>query len=64
MPEIERISPQKAYEGLNKGAWLVCAYEDEGKCNSIHIQGALSIKDFRSRLPDIPKEREIIFYCA
>ena len=64
MSEIERISPKKTGERLKQGAWLVCAYEDQDKCNSIHIQGSLSIKEFRAKLTDIPLDLEIIFYCA
>ncbi len=64
MSKIKRISPEKASKRIIQGAWLICAYEDQDKCNSIHIQGALSIKDFRTKLPDIPLDQEIIFYCA
>ncbi|MFW6415206.1 MAG: rhodanese-like domain-containing protein [Thermodesulfobacteriota bacterium] len=64
MSEIERISPREAAKKLKQGAWLVCAYENEDKCNSIHIQGTLSIKDFRAKLSDIPLDKGIIFYCA
>ncbi len=62
MPQIERISPQESSQKLEQGAWLICAYEDEHKCASILIQGALSVKDFRNRLSNIPYDREIIFY--
>ena len=60
-----RISPQDAYRQVTSGqALLVCAYEDEAKCNTMKLQGAISLKEFESRLPNIKKDQPIIFYCA
>lgn len=39
-----RISPQDAYRQVTSGqAVLVCAYEDEAKCNAMMLQGAISL---------------------
>ncbi|MEN6509152.1 MAG: hypothetical protein ABFD63_10305 [Smithella sp.] len=60
-----RISPQDAYRQVTSGqAVLVCAYEDEAKCNAMMLQGAISLKEFESRLPNLRKDQPIIFYCA
>jgi hypothetical protein len=54
----------EARRRMNSGkAILVCGYESDEKFQSLHLQGAESLHHFRSRLPDIPKEQEIIFYC-
>jgi hypothetical protein len=29
-----------------------------------HIEGALSFNQFKSKLPSISKDQEIVFYCA
>ena len=60
----ERISPQQAHEHLETGALLVCAYDDEEKFHKNHLQGAISLDDFHSRLDSLAKDRELIFYCA
>lgn len=60
-----RISPQDTYRQVTSGqAILVCAYEDEAKCNTMMLQGAISLKEFESRLPNLKKDQPIIFYCA
>lgn len=65
MPEVERISAEEARRKVQNGeAVLVCAYEDEAKCATMRLEGALSLRDFRATLPSLPKDREIIFYCA
>lgn len=65
MAEIERIDVEDARRKTKAegGALLVCAYEDEGKCNKIKLEGAISVAGLRE-LAAVPKDREIIFYCA
>lgn len=60
-----RISPQDTYRQVTSGhAMLVCAYADEDRCNTMMLQGAISLKEFESRLPNLKKDQPIIFYCA
>jgi len=60
-----RISPQDTYRQVTSGqAILVCAYADENQCNTMMLQGAISLKEFESRLPNLRKDQPIIFYCA
>jgi hypothetical protein len=63
MGEPERITPEEVYEKLKSGkARLVCAYEDEVKFETMHLQGAISFDEFKSKLPSLAKDREIVFY--
>ncbi len=65
MTEVTRISPQTVRENVTSGrAMFVCAYDDENKFNAKHLEGAISLSDFKSRLSSLPQDQEIIFYCA
>jgi hypothetical protein len=65
MSGVERISAEDARRKVQNGqAVLVCAYDDEAKCATMRLEGALSLREFRGTLPSLPKDREIIFYCA
>jgi hypothetical protein len=64
MPAV-RIGPEEAYRKAKSGeALLVCAYDDETSFPTMRLDMAISLGDFRKRLPGIPMDREIIFYCA
>jgi hypothetical protein len=60
MATIEKLTPDEVRNIV--APLVVCAYEDEAKCDRVRIQGALSLNEFRSRLPDIPKDERIVFY--
>jgi hypothetical protein len=60
----KRIDPRQAHEDMESGALLVCAYDDPDKFEQYRLDGALSLAEFRSQLNVIPKNEEIIFYCA
>ena len=65
MAEIERISAEEARQNVQSGqALLVCAYDDEAKCGSMRLEGAVTQSELRGMLPSLPKDREIILYCA
>jgi rhodanese-related sulfurtransferase len=62
---VQRISPREARQRVRQGeALLVCAYDSKEKFSQVHLEGALSLDAFRARLSELPKNREIIFYCA
>jgi hypothetical protein len=64
MPAV-RITPQEAFSKVKAGqATLVCGYEDEEKFKALRLEGAISFAGFQAMLPSLPKDREIIFYCA
>ena len=65
MTQAPRVSPPEIYPRVQSGeALLVCAYEDDEKFKLLHLEGALSLKDFRQRLASFSRDQEIVFYCA
>jgi rhodanese-related sulfurtransferase len=61
----QRISARQAHDqAANAGALLVSAYDSQQKFEQNHLEGAISLDEFRSQVDSIPKDREIIFYCA
>jgi len=63
MAEPKHISPEEVHQKLKAGkALLVCAYEDEAKFKMMPLQGAISFNEFKSKLPSLTKDQEIIFY--
>jgi rhodanese-related sulfurtransferase len=62
---VERISPDEAYERVSMDdALLVCAYDDPNKFADNHLAGASSLDEFEARVGSLPRETEVIFYCA
>jgi hypothetical protein len=65
MAEPKRITPEEVHQKLKAGkVLLVCAYEDEAKFKKVQLQGAISLNEFKSRLPSLAKDQEVVFYCA
>ncbi len=65
MPEVSRISVQEAREKVSAGqAMLVCAYEQDEKCNRVALEGSIPLSQFQQRAGSLPKEQELIFFCA
>jgi rhodanese-related sulfurtransferase len=65
MDTVPRISPEEIFPRVREGrALLVCAYPDEDKFRALKLAGAISYGEFLARLPGIPKDQEIVFYCA
>ena len=65
MAEVERVRPQEFHEKLKSGkALLVCAYDDDGKFRQMQLEGAMALREFKSKLPSLSKDQEIVFYCA
>jgi hypothetical protein len=63
--DVIRISPNEAHRRIDSGkAILVCAYESDEKCRSMLLEGAETLHQFEGKLPHIPGEQEVIFYCA
>ena len=59
----ERVTPKEVYEQLKSGKiLLVCAYESEVKFRQMQLEGAISFDEFKSKLPSLPKDQEIVFY--
>jgi rhodanese-related sulfurtransferase len=65
MAEPKRVTPEEIYQRLKSEAvLLVCAYEDDAKFKKMQLQGAISLNEFKSKLPSLPKDQEIVLYCA
>ncbi|MBI1919469.1 MAG: rhodanese-like domain-containing protein [Geobacter sp.] len=65
MPDVPRVKPSETRERVLSGeALLVCAYDDEEKFATMHLEGAVSLAHFRQRLLHVPKSKEIVFYCS
>jgi hypothetical protein len=65
MADVSRVPVEEAHQNVAAGrALLVCAYDDEAKCNKIKLEGSIPLKSFESMASTLPKSQEIIFYCA
>jgi hypothetical protein len=65
MTSPQRVTPQEVYPQVKAGkSLLVCAYPDEAKCRSLQLEGALTLQEFQAKLSSLPKEQEVVFYCA
>ena len=65
MAEIERVEAEEARRKVESGdALLVCAYDDEAKCGSMKLEGAITLGELREMVPSLAKDRDIILYCA
>ncbi len=65
MPEIVRIAPQQVRDAVAAGrAILVCAYDSDEKFRAMRLEGAIPLRELQSRLPSLPRDREIVCYCA
>ncbi|MEW6487767.1 MAG: rhodanese-like domain-containing protein [Thermodesulfobacteriota bacterium] len=65
MADVPRIPPAEARARVASGAaLLVCGYDDPQKFAAMHLEGALSYQEFLRLRPSLPKDREVIFYCA
>jgi len=64
MLEPKRVTAEEVHDKLKSGkALLVCAYEDEEKFRKLQLEGAISFNAFKSRLPSLSEDQEIVFYC-
>jgi hypothetical protein len=61
----ERITAEDARRDLETGrAMLVCAYDDDAKCRSVLLEGAITLGQLRAREAGLPIDQELLFYCA
>lgn len=65
MSSSQRISPTEAREKvLADRALLICAYDSNEKFQANHLDRAISLDNFKSRLSELAKSTELIFYCG
>jgi hypothetical protein len=58
----ERIGVEAARQRIAAGAWLICAYDDDRKCQQFALAGSVPLSALRQR--QVPPGQELIFYCA
>jgi rhodanese-related sulfurtransferase len=65
MSDTERVSaPDVRDRTINKSALLVCAYDNDDKFKDFHLEGAISLNEFKAKADGMEKDQEIYFYCA
>lgn len=65
MSDAVRISATEIRTRVKSGdALLVCAYDSEEKFKAHHLEGAVSLAEFRTLLPTLAKDKELVFFCA
>jgi len=63
MAEPKRVTPEEIYQRVkSRAVLLVCAYDDGAKFKRMPLEGAISFNEFKSRLPSLAKDQEIVFY--
>ena len=65
MVDVPRIGVEEARRKAQAGqARLICAYADEAKCRKLKLEGSINLGELETRLPSLPKDQPLIFYCA
>lgn len=65
MSDAVRISAREIRPRVKSAdAMLVCAYDSDEKFQNYHLEGAVSLSEFRTLVPTLAKDKELVFYCA
>lgn len=65
MSEVTRITAEEVRPRVQAGdAVLVCAYDSDAKFAANHLEGALSLAQFKAQVGGLAKDTELVFYCA
>ncbi len=65
MADVTRVKPAEVYPRVKSGeCLLVCAYDSDEAFRAMRLEGAISLREFKSRVAGLPKDQEIVFYCA
>jgi len=65
MARNDLVSAAEAHKYVGDGsALLVCAYDSDEKFQQNHLEGGISLSDFKNRAGGLSKDQKIIFYCA
>ena len=64
--DIPRVSVEEVRRRLTSGArtLLVCGYDGDDRFREMELEGAISWNAFQTRLPSLPLDQDIVFYCA
>ena len=65
MSAAVRVSAREIRPRVKSGdAMLVCAYDSDEKFQNHHLEGAVSLAEFRTLVPTLAKDKELVFFCA
>ena len=65
LKDIARVSPNEVHPRVHSGSsLLVCAYDNQEKFEKNHLQGAISLDVLKLKASTLPKDQELVFYCA
>ena len=65
MATLTRVPPESVRDRDEaESPLLVCSYDDDQKCAGMKVPGAITYREFQSRLGEIAPDREIVFYCG
>ena len=65
MSNVPRVSAEEIKRAVENGsALLVCAYSNDSKFRENHLDGAIALSEFSSRVSGLDKNTQIIFYCG
>jgi hypothetical protein len=66
MADVARISPKDLKARLDgpNPPLLVLGYEDEESWRKYRLEHAIPFAAFRDQADALPRDREIVFYCA
>jgi len=62
--QMERSAGEALERAASGKALLVCAYRDEEACRKVQREGSISLARPESKRAGLPKDQEIVFYCA
>ena len=64
MAAYEKITAEQALRDLNDGALLVNGYDDDERWELTRVPGAISYMEFQRLSEELPRDSEVMFYCA
>ncbi len=65
MSDVTRVAPSEIRDRVLSGkALLICAYDSDEKFKGSHLEGGISLADFRARLTGLARDTELVFYCG
>jgi 3-mercaptopyruvate sulfurtransferase SseA len=64
--DVSRVSVEVAYQQLGKNNVVFIDTRPLPQYTSSHIKGAISVpmEEFESRLKELPRDKDLILYCA
>lgn len=65
MSDVARVAPSEIRDRVLSGkTLLICAYDSDEKFRANHLEGAISLAEFKSRLTGLARDTELVFYCG